>query len=132
MQFVPGIGPVYAHIIAAYICSGHRFENKHKLWSYAKLVRHHDVSDGQIIRVRFPHGRSELKSAFMGIAHGISVRSSTAKSALHECYNIQISKGLDPRKARKATARKVAAVCLTIMKRNCRYSDEEVKRSFLN
>jgi len=129
---IPGVGPVYAHVITAYICSGHRFENKHKLWAYSKLVRQHDISDGQIMRVRHPHGRSELKSAFMGIAHGIAMRSEISKSALHEFYRHQISKGLDSRRARKATARKVASICLAIMKGNCRYKDDEIKRSLLS
>jgi len=47
---VPGVGPVRGHEIAAYICSGHRFENKHKLWAYAKLVRHKDESDGHVLK----------------------------------------------------------------------------------
>ena len=53
---VPGVGPIRAHEIAAFICTGHRFENKHKLWAYAKLVRHSDESDGHILRKRTPHG----------------------------------------------------------------------------
>lgn len=128
---VPGIGPVFAHTIAAFICSGHRFENKHKLWSYAKLIRHNDESDGYILRKRTPHGRSELKVAFMGSAHNICTRSSTAKTAIHKYHNhLVVTKGFDPRKARKATARKIAAICLTIMKNNCGYDDHEVMRSF--
>ncbi len=127
---IPGVGNTRAHLIAAYICSGHRFENKHKLWSYAKLIRHRDESDGHIFRNRTPHGRSELKAAFMSIAHGISITGKKTKTALHEYYRILIQeKGLSEQQARKALARKVAAICLVIMKKGCKYNDEHVKLS---
>ena len=73
LRSVPGVGPVRAHAIAAYISTGHRFENKHKLWSYAQLIRHRDESDGYVLRKRTPHGRSELKSAFMGAAQRVII-----------------------------------------------------------
>jgi transposase len=126
---VPGVGPVRAHTIAAYISTGHRFENKHKLWAYSKLIRHHDESDGYILRKRTPHGRSELKNAFMGAAQRIII--SPAKTALKDYYNYLIEiKKLDKRKANKALARKIAAICLTIMKKGTRYDDDIVRKSF--
>lgn len=87
---IPGVGPVRAHEIAAYMCTGHRFENKHKLWAYAKLVRHHDESDGYILRRRTPHGRSELKNAFMGAAQRVII--SPANTGLKDYYKFLIEK----------------------------------------
>lgn len=115
LMTVPGIGPVRAHVIAAFICSPHRFENKHKLWAYAKLVAHTDESDGKLISKRTPHGRSELKEAFMGAA--VRVIAYSGESALKTYYtNLIENKKLDTRKARNALARKIAAICLGIMK----------------
>jgi transposase len=125
---VPGVGPVRGHEIAAYICSGHRFENKHKLWAYAKLVRHRDESDGQVLRKRTPHGRSELKYAFMGCAHRVIISPSDTALKLYYKYLIE-EKRLDNKKAKKALARKIAAICLSIMKNGRRYSDELVKQT---
>jgi transposase len=80
LMTIPGIGPVRAHVIAAFICSPYRFENKHKLWAYAKLVNHADESDGKLISKRSPHGRSELKEAFVGAA--VRVMAYSGESAL--------------------------------------------------
>lgn len=115
LMSVPGIGPVRAHVIAACICTPHRFENKHKLWAYSKLVAHTDESDGKFISKRTPHGRSELKEAFMGAA--VRVITFSGESALKKYYEDLIEKKrLDSRKARKSLARKIAAICLGIMK----------------
>lgn len=125
---VPGIGPTRANIIAALIASPHRFQNKHRLWSYSKLVRHTDVSDGHILKYRTPHGRTELKAAFMAAAHQIIFRN---KSALKDYYeHLLDNKGLDEKKARKALARKVAAICLAIMKKEMKYDDVLARKTF--
>ncbi|MEW6058273.1 MAG: transposase [Bdellovibrionota bacterium] len=126
---IPGVGPARAHAIAAYISTGHRFENKHKLWSYAKLIRHHDESDGYILRTRTPHGRSELKCAFMGAAQKVIV--SPAQTGLKAYYTYLLeTKGLDKREANKALARKIAAISLVIMKKGTKYNDSIVRDSF--
>jgi len=123
---IPGVGPVRGNTIAAYMATGHRFENKHKLWSYSKLIRHRDESDGYILRRRTPHGRSELKNAFMGAAQRIII--SPSRTALKEYYEHLIEeKGLDKRKANKALARKIAAICLVVMKKGTRYDDNLVR-----
>lgn len=126
---IPGVGPVRAHAIAAYMSTGHRFATKHKLWAYAKLIRHHDESDGYILRRRTPHGRSELKNAFMGAAQRVII--SPAETALKDYYNHLIeNKKLDKRKANKALARKIAAICLVVMKKETKYDDELVRKTF--
>lgn len=129
LRSIPGVGPVRAHTIAAYLSTGHRFENKHKLWSYAQLVRHRDESDGYILRKRTPHGRSELKNAFMGAAQRVII--SPAKTALKDYYeHLLTKKGLDKREANKALARKIAAICLVVMKKNTRYDEKIIRASF--
>ena len=45
---IPGISDIRAHTIASIVCDGKRFPNKHHLWSYAMLVRHHDTRDGVV------------------------------------------------------------------------------------
>ena len=126
---IPGIGPVRAHAIAAYMSTGHRFENKHKLWSYAKLIRHRDESDGYILRMRTPHGRTELKNAFMGAAQRVII--SPAETALKDYYlHLMKNKGLDKRQANKALARKIAAICLVVMKKGTKYDDKIIRKTF--
>lgn len=126
LRSIPGIGPVRAHVLAAYIATGHRFQTKHHLWAYSNLVRHHDSSDGVIVSKRRAQGRSELKNVFMGAALKVIV--SPVENSLKQYYRYLISqKHLDERKARKALARKIAAVCLVILKKEVRYNDRLVK-----
>jgi transposase len=121
LQSIPGIGPVRAHVIASWLGDGKRFENKHKLWAYSMLVKYRDESDGATVRIRTVHGRSELKDAFLGTAVNIVMGKETA---LKKFYLEMIEKkNLDKRVARRALARKVAAICLSIIKNKKAYNE---------
>ncbi len=126
LMTVPGIGPVRAHTIAAFICSPHRFASKHNFWAYCKLVRHSDESDGKLISKRTPHGRSELKHAFIGAA--VRIITYKGESSLKRYYQHLIEvKKLDDRKARRALARKIAAICLGIMRTGENFDESRMK-----
>jgi transposase len=119
------ISNIRGSIIAAIICSPERFANKHKLWAYAKLVRYIDVSDGRIYRSRETAGRTELKSTFMGAATAVLQGS----SGLKRYYDRLRSKGVAHREAKKAVARRIAAIALMIMKTNKAYDDHHDERT---
>jgi transposase len=121
---IPGIGPVRAVPLAAILCSAERFDNKHKLWSYAMLVKHFDESDGVIYGVKTKFGRIELKSIYIGAAESIL----RTNSSLRKYYDKLRSKGLDHKKARKAVARRIAAISLQIMKRGIKYDDKFIEK----
>jgi transposase len=127
---IPGVGPVRAHIIAAYISSPARFETKYKLWSYSMLIRHKDESDGYIIKKRTPHGRKELKCAFMGAAQRIVISKSMTGLKEYYLYCLQ-RRNLNEKKARKSLARKIAAITLVIMKKGTKYDDNLIRKSIL-
>jgi len=112
---LPGIDTVRAHVIATIICSPARFLNKHKLWSYSMLVKHDQQSDGKSYGKVKIHGRSELKEAFLGAAESIL---QTTDTSLKKYYQDQIDKGIGHRNAKIALARKVAAICLAVLKSN--------------
>jgi len=123
---IPGISDVRAHTIGALICDGRRFKNKHHLWSYAMLVRHHDQSDGVLYRKRKAFGRVELKNVFIGCAENILLQK---ENGLRNYYDHRRAAGLGHREAKKALARKVAAISLMIMKTGKVYDEEfEEKR----
>jgi transposase len=117
---IPGISHIRASIITAIICSPHRFQNKHKLWSYSKLVRHTEESDGKIYGNKKAKGRSELKAVFMGAATSVLLH----KSSLRGYYDQLRSKGLNDRQAKKAVARRIAAIALMTMKTGNEYDDK--------
>jgi transposase len=122
LQSVPGIGPVRAHSIATLLGDGSRFENKHKLWAYSMLVKYRDESDGATIRVRSTQGRSELKEAFLGAAINIIM---SKENALKKLYLELIEKKkFTKRVARRAIARKVASICLSVIKNKKEYDEK--------
>lgn len=128
---IPGIGEVRANVIAAFICCGSRFVNKHKLWAYAMLVRHAHESDGHVLRRRTPYGRTELKNAYMGAAQRIAT--SSKETGLKKFYDELLNKpGYDERMAKKALARKTAAISLMIMKTGAKYEDRKVRNELTN
>jgi transposase len=123
---IPGIGTIRASIIAAIVCAPHRFANKHKFWAYSMLVRYTDESDGRIYGSRKAHGRRELKSVFMGAATAVL----QSNSGLRRYYDRLRSKGVADKHAKKAVARRIAAIALLIMKTGAKYDDlhEEGRR----
>lgn len=122
---IPGIATVRANIIAAFICDGRRFSSKHHMWSYCGLVCHHQVSDGQIYGNRRAKGRPELKNVFMGAAESVL---KTSDNGLRRYYDRLRSQGLDHRKAKKATARKIASISLAVFKSDKPYNDKREEK----
>jgi transposase len=116
---IPGISTIRASIIAALVCSPERFTNKHKFWAYAMLVNHLKESDGVIYGVSRIKGRTELKTVFMGAATAVMM----SNNALRREYDRSRSSGISHRDARKAVARRIAAIALMIMKTGRIYDD---------
>jgi len=127
LDSVPGIDVIRAHVIAALVCTASRFENKHKFWAYSMLVKYTQESDGKVYGRKMVHGRRELKNVFLGSA----MRILKGKSSMRSFYDRLRSKGLSDGAARYDVARKIAAICLSVMRQNRKYKDkyeEEQKR----
>jgi transposase len=116
---IPGISTIRAIAISSYTCSPERFQNKHKYWSYTMLVRHIEESDGRVYGLKTKYGRMELKNVFMGAA----IRNLMSDNALKRHYDRLRSKGIEHKKARKAVARRIAAIALQIMKTGVKYDE---------
>ena len=121
---IPGIDIIRSMAIASIVSNPYRFKNKHKFWSYCMLVKHKCISDGVVYRTKTRYGRMELKNVFMGAADS-NLR---AKSGLKRQYDELCSRGLDRRKARKAIARKLASIALSIMKKGGKYDDKRFEK----
>lgn len=120
---IPGINAIRAVSIASIVCSPHRFVNKHKFWSYSMLVRHKEVSDGIVYRSVTRYGK-DLKGIFLGAAES----NLKTNSGLKKQYDQMCSKGLDRRKAKKAMARRIAAIALQVMKKGVKYDDKYLEK----
>lgn len=123
---IPGIDTIRATCIVARVAEPRRFANKHKFWSYAMLVSHRKESDGTSYGKRKMWGRSDLKCVFDGAAES-ALR---GNHSLRKYYDQLRDKGITHRNAKKAVARRIAAMTLVIMKQNKKYDDhyEEKKK----
>jgi transposase len=117
---IPGISSIRACIIAAAIASPERFEDKHKFWSYAMLVRHAYESGGKVYGRVQVRARADLKDVFLGAAESIIKN----ESELFAYYESLLKKGQHRREARKGLARKVAAISLRVMRTQQPFQEE--------
>ena len=117
---VPGISIIRASVIASAVCTPERFSNKHHFWSYSMLVRHAIESGGKTYGRKQIRARADLKDVFLGAAESII----KSKGALHDHYEQLKQKGQAHREARKGLARKVAAICLRIMRTDKPFMEE--------
>ena len=91
------------------------------------LVRHIQESGGRIYGNKRVHGRVELRDAFIGAAES-ALRTDTS---LRIYYNGLRTKGVSDRDAKIALARKIAALCLCLLKNNDTFKnnyDEQQQR----
>lgn len=117
---VPGVDLVRANIITAIVCMPNRFRNKHQFWGYCMLVRHIQESGGRIYGNKRFHGRVELRDVFLGAADS-AMRTDTG---LRNYYDALRAKGVDHKDAKIALARKIAALCLCLLKNNDTYKND--------
>jgi len=123
LHSIPGIGDVFANQLMAAIVTPERFSNKYKFFSYCKIVKYIDVSDGKIYGRRNSFGRSDLKSIFE-TATMMAIKGSSAIAEYHD-YHLALGK---PRKAaRNAVRRKLASIALAVLKSGCPYNDEKLR-----
>ena len=117
---IPGVREVRANIIAAVVCTPHRFASKHQFWGYCMLVRHIQMSGGKIYGNRRVHGRKELRDVFIGAAEN-AIRGETS---LRDYYDALRARGIAHKEAKLALARKIAALSLAILKNNDTFHDD--------
>ena len=124
LSTIPGIGTTFSNQLVAAIVCPKRFENKHKLFAYCRIVKYTDISDGKIYGSRHSFGRSELKSIFETAAM-MAIKGSSALSDYYE-YHLALGK---PRKAaRNAVRRKIASIVLAILKSGESYDDDRLRK----
>ena len=117
---VPGIDLIRASIITAVVCTPNRFKNKHQFWGYCMLVRHIQISGGKIYGNKRVHGRKELRDIFLGTAES-AMRTETS---LRNHYDAARAKGLSHKEAKIALARKIASLCLCLLKNNDTFKND--------
>jgi len=134
---IPCIGPIRAARLIALMQTPHRFRSKRQLWTYSGLgIETHDSAqyryvDGQLQRSKKPqqlrglnqNHNHEMKEIFKGAAS----RASCGIGPLREFYVSLLDKGMRPEMARLTLARKIAAITLTLWKKEARFDAQQLK-----
>jgi len=137
LRQIPCIGPIRAARLIALMQTPHRFRSKRQLWTYSGLgIETRDSGqyrfvDGQLQRSKKPqqvrglnrNHNHEMKEIFKGAA----IRASCGVGPLREFYGSLLDKGRKPEMARLTLARKIAAITLTLWKKEERFDAEQLK-----
>ncbi len=127
LRQIPFIGPLRAAQLLALMQTPHRFRSKRQLWTYSGLaVVTHDSGqyryvDGQLQRSKKPqqvrglnHDHNHaMKEIFKSAALTATVR----PGPFQDFYAGLLAKGMEPELARVTLARKIAAITLTLWKK---------------
>src|ERR1700730_17949560 len=137
LRQIPCIGPIRAARLIALMQTPHRFRSKRQLWTYSGLgIETRDSAQyrfvrGQLQRAKKPqqirglnqNHNHEMKEIFKGAA----TRASCGVGPLRDFYVALLDKGMKPEMARLTLARKIAALALTLWKKEERFDAEHLK-----
>jgi len=123
---IPGFGEVLTNRLVAYIITPKRFPTKYKLYSYAMLIRHKQMSDGVLYGKKVAMAKRELKGVFKTATTVVLMRD----NAFRRKYDELRTKGVEHRCAVNSVTRSLAATVFGVWKTGKRYQDSywEVKR----
>jgi transposase len=126
LRRVPTLGPIWVAQILATVSTPHRFRTKRQLWAYCGLA----VTTRSSADYEFFNGRIRRKrraSTARGLNRNFSRRlknvfknaaiQATTRTPFAQVYARLIATGMRPELARLTIARKIAAVTLTVWKR---------------
>jgi len=134
---VPFLGPIRAALLIGRVQTPHRFRTKRQFWTYCGLgletrdSGEYRMVNGQVQRRRKPalirglnwNHNHEMKNLFKSTATTASVR----EGVWREFYLGLLDKGMRPEMARLTLARKIAAITLTLWKKEERFDVEQLK-----
>src|ERR1700756_5457774 len=137
LRQIPCIGPIRAARLIALMQTPHRFRSKRQLWTYSGLgIETRDSAQyryvhGQLQRTKKPqqirglnqNHNHEMKEIFKGAA----IRASCGVGPLRDFYGALLAKGMKPEMARLTLARKIAAIALTLWKKEERFDAKQLK-----
>jgi transposase len=137
LRQIPCIGAIRAARLIGLMQTPHRFRSKRQLWTYSGLgIETHDSAQyrfvsGQVQRSKKPqqvrglnrNHNHEMKEIFKSAA----TRASCGRGPFHDFYAGLLTKGMKPEMARLTLARKIAAITLTLWKKEERFDVEQVK-----
>ncbi len=125
LKTIPGIGPLTAPAIVAWIAGPERFKSRGALSSYAGLGLKQDVTHWEMVGRAHAskRGNRELKRALLLAARGAL----KGTSALRQRYDARIAAGWEDRKAIRDVARTILFTACAVWQKRREYDDAKVK-----
>jgi transposase len=125
LKGIPGIGPIGAYTLLAYLEDGWRIPNKRKLWQYCGIgIRRHD-SNGKGYRGASRKGNRYLKNVLMTAASSIA-SGRGSENALALRWQSGLAAGIAADRLRRNQARKIAVLAQYVLRTKESYNDERV------
>ncbi len=122
---IPAIGPISGYTLVSLLEDGWRIPNKRKLWRYAGLsLRRHESRDLGI-KGASKSGNRLLKRVVMSAAITIVARGE--RNGLLTLWERDIRKNVNPKRARRNLARKIAVIAQHLLRSKQEYIDERIK-----
>jgi transposase len=137
LRQIPCIGPIRAARLLALMQTPYRFRSKRQLWTYSGL----GIETRDSAQYRFVRGQLQLAKKpqpIRGLNHnhnhemkeifkGAATRASCGVGPLRDFYVALLAKGMKPEMARLTLARKIAAIALTLWKKEERFDAQQLK-----
>jgi transposase len=120
LMTIPAIGPVSAYTLVAYLEEGQRIPNKRKLWRYSGLSLRRHQSGSTDTEGASRTGNRRLKQVLISATTKVAQSKNNALSALWEK---EIRRNVDPKRARRNLARKIAVIAQHLLRARQEYSD---------
>jgi len=137
LRQIPCIGPIRAARLLALMQTPHRFRSKRQLWTYSGLgIETHDSAQYRYVREQLQRSKKPQQirglnrnhnHAMKEIFKGAATRASCGVGPLRNFYVALLAKGMKPEMARLTLARKMAAITLTLWKKEERFDAEQLK-----
>src|SRR6202162_2019237 len=136
LRKIPCIGPIRAGLLIALMQTPYRFRSKRQLWTYSGLgIETHDSAQyryvrGQLQRSKKPQQLRGLNRnhnhAMEEIFKGAATRASCSTGPFHDFYADLLTKGMKSEMARLVLTRNIAAITLTLWKKEERFDAEHL------
>jgi transposase len=124
-------------LAVALIQTPHRFRSKRQLWTYSGLgLETRDSGEYHYVRgqVRRRKKQATIRGLnkdynhdLKGLFKGAATRASARPEPFQDFYQRSLAKGIQPTMARLTLARKIAAIALTLWKKEERFDAEQLK-----
>ena len=134
LRSLPGIGPLRATILLAFVGSPHRFRTKRQFWPYCGLaVITRSSADHQIINGTVSKRRKAIGTRGLNPMHVPELKQVFKDAALtakrrdpcQSWHQARIDQGMRPEMARLSLARRLAAVTLVLWQRQEKFAPEK-------